>query len=175
MTQLLDWKQFALQLQHAAIAPSPSIAVGRVVRPVLVRDNLAILDRDETVITVFAHRIDAVDSSAQRSVAIASDLAGLLLGASSTDAALELMEIVAERERVAQVVSRYLAEKLTRASLLSFITEQKWPAGIRRSVRELDDAALGMLSKALRSPDVASLERLLVVPSRGPRPPGQSA
>lgn len=107
-------------------------------------------------------RLDVVREDPARFLALADDLSTLLLEASTDQSAAELLELVAERGRTVEILDRHLGGTVSRTSLLSFISSQRWPQAVKRRFESETRDRPRELRKALVALDVPLLESLLV-------------
>lgn len=156
---------FARRLADSLSQKEPASHLQQLLRETLVPNVTSPVDPDDTLTRIVAERIDVTAGNTRRMLALANDVERLLTYASS-DAAVELLlELIAERRRTATVIRRHLEGLVSRTAFLSFVSEQRWPATLKRSVEVLATNHLASLCTALDALDVQGIERIVVTSS----------
>jgi hypothetical protein len=152
---------FAKGLGAALAAPEPARSVNDLLRDVLTVEPLAWDSDEQRLVRALSERIDVASGDEARLLPLARNVLALLDAASSNEAVAMLLEFIADRERVTDVIRKYCDGRLTRLSFLSFVAEQRWPGGVRQRVAALTSADAIALITALEINDVAHLEAVL--------------
>jgi hypothetical protein len=157
----LDRIRFGELLQKASTGSAAPNEVQKVLRGVLLSTPALSGSADDHLIRSVAERIDTVTSDPARLRSLAHDLGLLLMRSSSAEVAELLLEVVAERRRVLQVLERHSDGVVTRTGFLSFVSAQNWPKLVRTQVGALSDPGLEGFRAALNHLSVEQLEEVL--------------
>ncbi len=157
-----DRRSFARSLGEGLSSPEPVRRVNELLRNAMVSDSTEWEVDDQRLVRAVAQRLDAVNGDTERFVGFARDIELLLDRASSNDSVELLLELMAERQRLAEIVRKYAAGHLSRTSFMSFVTEQRWPGQLRQRVGALSPDDLTKLVDALEQSDIARLEAALI-------------
>jgi hypothetical protein len=158
---LPDWKAFAHDLGAALAAPEPEQRLNDLLFRVLATEPSGWESDEQRLVRVIAGRVDAADAGSMRRLALARNVQALLDNASSIDAVVLLLELVAERERVLGVLHKHLHGTVSRTGLLSFIAEQRWPESVRQRVAALTESDIAGLLSSLEMNNIGQLETAL--------------
>ena len=157
-----DRAALARGLGAALAAPEPAQRVNDVLRAVLATEPVASEAAEQRLMRSISERIDVASGDASRLLLLARNIHTLLDAASSNEVVELLLELVAERERVRGILSKYAAGTITRTGFLSFIAEQRWPESVRRRIAALSPGDIQGVVTALDEGDITRLETLIV-------------
>jgi hypothetical protein len=156
----VDCESFSRQLQAVT---EGSLQVSEF-RAWLVRllsgDNIEFNEQDEETLGRVVGRLENSETE-ERLRTLASDFQRLLSTTGCGEDARLLIEIVEDRERVVQVLDRYLAGILSRTGYLSYLTEQRWPRDIRARLGEFTSDQLEGIRDALQRREFGLLRNYL--------------
>lgn len=117
--------------------------------------------REQQLVRHITERLDTTSSDADRFVALAKDLATLAERGKPASRVEELLEVVAERHRAADVMFKYSGGTISRTAFLSYISAQRWPTRVRSRLEGLSMYEVTELASALDRGDIEQTEQLL--------------
>ncbi len=155
-----DLFSFADDLGAALAAPQPAQRVNELIRGVLIDDSEWESD-EQRLIHSISERLDMVSSDSRKLLILASDVLALIGEASSSERIEMLLELIADRQRSAEVMRKYAQGIISRTGYLAFLSEQRWPEAVRVRMTALSESDLIRLTHALERLEVGQLEVIL--------------
>lgn len=157
-----DRMAFARGLGAALAAPHPMPRVINLVNEVLSKEPVAWESEEQRLVRRVSERLDVASGDETQLLPLARNVHALLDDASSSEAVILLLELIAQRARVLGIFRKLAQGTISRTSLLSFVSEQRWPASVRRRVAALSPAGVAGLAIALEEVDINRIEGLLI-------------
>ncbi len=158
-----DRATLARDLGMALATPKPAERINALLRAVLTAEPVASEPKEQRLMRSISERLDVASGEANRLLPLAQNVQALLDAACSNEAVELLVELIAERERVLDVLRKYAQGMITRTSFLSFIAEQRWPERVRQRIIMLSPTEIESMTKALEERNMMYLEALLTV------------
>jgi hypothetical protein len=128
----------------------------------VVGDSVDMPAEDEVLVSAIVDWLDSSRDTSQDLHAAAESAARLLQSGLTNDEVCQILDVVRNRSRLLEVLTKLAAQQLTRTAFLSFVAEQRWPPVVKKRLAGLSTAKLPTLAETLRRKDYAVLPRLLL-------------
>jgi hypothetical protein len=131
-------------------------------RDIMVDSDLELDDTAAPLIHASAERLDVASDATVGQ--LAGDLRRLIIAVAEDEVAKQLIPVVEERERVAEVLEKVGDGRISRTAFLSFITERRWPTLVKDCIAGMNKTGMRELELALTLRAYEKLPALLSMP-----------